>query len=337
MNQESTGFPPPPGPVGPSAPRRRPARSGPSAAEGAEPRPRPPTPRTAPGGLAAAFEGLLGLLLGDHCAGCARPGGRLCPDCARALGTRPRPCRRRAGCPLVWAVGAYTGLERTALLAFKEQGARGLAVPLGARLAGAVAAAAACHPDALLVPVPARPAALRTRGYDPVLLMARAAERRCAAVRLPPEPVLAHRRRVRDQVGLDRDRRRANLAGALEVRAPAAAAGRRVVLVDDVVTTGATLAEAARALRGAGAAVVGGAVLAERGRPPPATAPAAPAVAPRVSCAASPKPPRLRRPPARERRPRPRRRFAFARIRRPGRRFPPVRRHARGAPEALPT
>ncbi|GAA4956131.1 hypothetical protein GCM10023224_47380 [Streptomonospora halophila] len=270
MSHESTGSSPPLRPGGPAAPRGRPPRSGPPTAEGASPRPRLPPPRAAPGGLAAAFDGLLGLLLGDHCAGCARPGGRLCPDCARALGTRPRPCRRRAGCPQVWAVGAYTGLERTALLAFKEQGARGLAAPLGARLSGAVCAAAARHPGALLVPVPARPAALRARGYDPVLLMARSAVRRCGAVRLPPEPVLAHRRRVSDQVGLDRDRRRANLAGALAVRTPGAVAGRPVVLVDDVLTTGATLAEAARALRGAGAVVVGGAVLAERGRPPPA-------------------------------------------------------------------
>ncbi|GAA4893160.1 ComF family protein [Streptomonospora salina] len=225
--------------------------------------PRTPAPHSAARAAVSGFAGLLDLALGDHCAGCARPGGRLCPSCARALRTPARPCRRRPGCPPVWAAGGYSGLERTVLLAFKERSARGLARPLGARLGGAVAAAAG-HRDALLVPVPARPAALRRRGYDPVLLLARAAARASSTARMPGAPVLAHRRRVGDQVGLDRDRRRDNLTGALAVRDPAALAGRRVVVVDDVVTTGATLAEAVRALRDAGAAVVGGAVLAER-------------------------------------------------------------------------
>ncbi|MUL39959.1 ComF family protein [Streptomonospora sp. PA3] len=246
----------------PSPPTRS-ARTGPPApAGGPGSRARRRAPR-ALDSLAAALAGLLGLLLGDHCAGCSRPGGRLCAHCARALGSRARPCRRRAGCPPVWAAGGYSGLERSVLLAFKEHGARALAAPLGARLAPAVHAAAARR-NVLLVPVPARRAALRRRGYDPVLLLARAAARRCGPGVPPPAPVLAHRRRVSDQVGLGRDRRRANLTGALAVRAPADVAGRRVMVVDDVVTTGATLAEAARALRCSGAVVVGGAVLAER-------------------------------------------------------------------------
>ncbi|WP_415840137.1 phosphoribosyltransferase family protein, partial [Nocardiopsis gilva] len=82
-----------------------------------------------------------------------------------------------------------------------------------------------------------------------------------------PVPALLHRRRVADQVGLDRSRRRANLEGALAVRPRAVRSltGPAVVVVDDVVTTGATLAEATRALRAAGVRVAGAAVLTERG------------------------------------------------------------------------
>ncbi|WP_369688378.1 ComF family protein [Actinomadura macra] len=81
---------------------------------------------------------------------------------------------------------------------------------------------------------------------------------------------LRHTRRVSDQAGLTVSERAANLAGALEAVPRAKVAGRRVVLVDDVITTGATLAEAARALRAADAEVIGAATLAatqRRGAP----------------------------------------------------------------------
>jgi predicted amidophosphoribosyltransferase len=77
---------------------------------------------------------------------------------------------------------------------------------------------------------------------------------------------LTHARRVADQAGLGAPDRMANLAGALRVGRPAGVAGRRVVLVDDVVTTGVTLAEAARALRAAGAEVPAAAVIAATAR-----------------------------------------------------------------------
>lgn len=120
----------------------------------------------------------------------------------------------------------------------------------------------------MVVPVPTRAGAARRRGYDPVRMLALAAARGHgrAASRARVVPALHHRRRVADQAGLDQRHRRANLAGALTVRPRTAQAlsGSAVIVVDDVVTTGATLAEASRALRAAGADVVGAAVLTER-------------------------------------------------------------------------
>ncbi|TQN30450.1 putative amidophosphoribosyltransferase [Haloactinospora alba] len=210
---------------------------------------------------------LADLVLGEPCAGCAGPGGPLCPGCAEALERRPWPCRPRPGCPPAWAAGPYAGRERSLLLAFKEHRRRGLAAPLGRRLAAAVSAGGGVR-DAVVVPVPARSGAARRRGYDPALLLAEAAcaDLRCRTGTVRVVRALRYRRRPVDQAGLGRERRRANLAGAFTLRPEAVPSlrHRSVVVVDDVLTTGATLSEATRVLRRIEAAEVRAAVLTER-------------------------------------------------------------------------
>ncbi|MDA2810244.1 phosphoribosyltransferase family protein [Nocardiopsis sp. RSe5-2] len=217
--------------------------------------------------LLPCLRALGGLALGQCCRACGRPGALVCPECADALAARPHRCSPRPGCPPAWAAGPYTGVDRALLLAYKHGGARALAARSGARLAAAVAASAPGPRPLLLVPVPARPQSVRRRGGDQTLPLARSAVRelRRRGRAAEQRPLLRHRRRVADQVGLGRGERRGNLAGALEVRRGASrAADADAVLVDDVVTTGATLAEAARALRTAGVRVRSAAVLAER-------------------------------------------------------------------------
>ncbi len=214
---------------------------------------------------------LADLVLPADCAGCGLPRTGLCARCRELLsGSRPwrvRPDPPPDGLPPVHACLAYADEVRAVLLAHKERGALRLAAPLGAVLAGAVRAAArGSTGPLLLVPVPSARRSVAARGHDPVRRMALAAagELRRGGRRARVLPVLRQRRAVADQTGLDARQRLANLAGALDT---AAGAGRLleqgpVVVVDDLVTTGASLAEAARALGGAGGRVVGAAVVA---------------------------------------------------------------------------
>ncbi|MFD7500472.1 ComF family protein [Streptomyces sp. NPDC059850] len=237
------------------------------------------------------------LVLPADCAGCGRPGGPLCDGCHGALrgpgARRVLPSPVPPGLPMVHAAVDYVDEARAVLLAHKERGALRLAGPLGEALAGAVRAAACGavprapgRPPLLLVPVPSARRAVGARGHDPARRIACAAagvlRREGCPVRVPA--VLRQRRRVTDQSGLGARQRRANVTGALE----AVPGGGRllvagpVVLVDDLMTTGASLAEAARAVTEAGGQVVGGAVVAAPQAPAPGIA-TPPVLAPSVS------------------------------------------------------
>jgi predicted amidophosphoribosyltransferase len=221
----------------------------------------------------AAWQAGSGLVWPVSCAGCGRPDVVLCPHC-RAAVAGPAFSTPIVGWPLgwnAWAACGYHGVPARLLIAWKERGRLDLTGPLGAGLGAAVRACREARAvprgerpqEWLLVPVPSTRAARRRRGADLMTGLTRQAARDCRDGWPGPPPraisALRHVRRVRDQGELGASDRRANLRGALAVRhaAESILAGRHCVVVDDVVTTGTTAAEAARVLTDAGAHVVG--------------------------------------------------------------------------------
>lgn len=228
----------------------------------------------------AAVTAAVELALPLRCGGCDRPGSPWCACCraeveAGGPSRAVRPVPEPDGFPPTWAATSYEGPLRRALTAYKDEGRRDLLDALADLLATPLRRAVACAGEgALIVPVPSSAASARRRGDRPLEALTRAAWTRAAggggaaAGALRPD-LMAVTRAVRDQAGLDHVARVANVGGAMVARP--GVDGRGVVLVDDVVTTGATLTEAARACRAAGATSVRAASLAAtvRLRPPP--------------------------------------------------------------------
>lgn len=208
---------------------------------------------------------LVDLVLPRRCVGCGSYLGALCPGCLPA----GPPVQAAAG---TWAAAAYDGALRTALIAYKERGRRDLAGPLGELLARAVGAALAgprSPPPArvALVPVPSARSVVAARGGDHVARLSRRVAQR-HGLRVAADAVTLTRA-VRDSAGLSTAQRAANLAGAATARR--APPGTAALVVDDIVTTGATVREAVRALEAAGWPVVGAAVVAATPRRSPAS------------------------------------------------------------------
>ncbi|MFD5215793.1 ComF family protein [Microbacterium sp. NPDC058345] len=206
---------------------------------------------------------MLAFLLAASCPGCDLPGTMMCGSCLAQLSPEPT-VRTTAGGLTVHAALRYEGAAARCIRRLKEDGATLLARPLGRALRGALVEAA--PGGALIVPVPTSRAAFRRRGYRvPDLLVRRAG---FDAMRM-----LRTARRTGDQRELGRTGRARNAAGSMRavpnagaLLSAAAERGVAVVLVDDVVTTGATLDDAARALRDAGAGDVLAVTLADTPR-----------------------------------------------------------------------
>ena len=185
---------------------------------------------------------------GPRCVGCGLPDGILCRACRadipRAHTSEPVPNVDR-----VVAAWLYDDTARSLVLAMKARGRRGAAYELGRAIAdrvwerGIVADA--------LVWVPGKRADIRNRGFDHAQLIARVVSQKLG---IPAFGGLARLEDRRDQTALGARERRANLEGAFR----SMGGPRRVAVVDDLMTTGATLSEAGRALRQAGATRIEG-------------------------------------------------------------------------------
>jgi predicted amidophosphoribosyltransferase len=204
---------------------------------------------------------LIDLVFPRRCVGCGNVLGVLCVRCAPS-----GPAARTADG--VWSAARYDGAVRAALLAYKERGRRDLAAPLADLLARAVGAALLEKPGphrVALVPAPSLRAVAAARGGDHVLRLARRAGSRWGV--RTASGVLALTRQVSDSAGLGIAARRQNLAGAIAARA--GPPGLAALVVDDIVTTGATVRACVEALETAGWPVVGAAVVAATPRRSP--------------------------------------------------------------------
>jgi ComF family protein len=211
----------------------------------------------------------LAVLFPVECAGCGAWDRGVCDACrgylTPAVTVRDVAAGHAEERLPVWAGLPYDGVARSLILAFKAQQRMDAARVLAPALAEAVRAAAAAVgvSGVEVVAVPGTRAGYRRRGYDPVRLLIARAGLGASRVFAPARPHTAQKR-----LGVDeRDR---NLRGTFRLRpslwSAQPVAGRRILLIDDVVTTGATLREAARVLREGGAEVVGAAVVASTER-----------------------------------------------------------------------
>jgi predicted amidophosphoribosyltransferase len=201
---------------------------------------------------------VLDLFLPLECGGCGAPSIFWCDACAAELAVNaddPHVVTPRVDPQApVFALGRYAGARRQAILALKERGRADLAAPLARTLALGIHRLLTwgmVETPLTIVPAPTRGSAARRRGGDPVTRLARAAVARHPEIAVAP--VLRIKALARDSVGLGTSARERNLAGRVRLRGEPPRS--EVLVVDDIVTTGATARESVRTLRAAGVRV----------------------------------------------------------------------------------
>jgi competence protein ComFC len=221
----------------------------------------------APSVAGVSIGSLLDVLLPPSCAACGLPGGAACERCLAGLEPLPPPWCEGCGAPVPVPVArcpgcrgrltgarqavAYAGPAPALVGALKDGRRRGLATVLAAAIVDAVPPP---PPGATLVPVPLGPLRARERGFNQSLLIAREL---AVAWNRPVADVLVRTREGADQRGARAGARARQASGAFAASPRVAHPPAMAWLVDDVHTTGATLADCARALRRAGAGPVG--------------------------------------------------------------------------------
>lgn len=213
---------------------------------------------------------LLSLIAPHECLVCSREGSLLCGDCANTLPAIPErcykclrlnpenltceACRRTSPLGVVQSATTYSGPAKDIIWQLKFAHARAAAAPMSGLMTGRFV-----FDRALLVPVPTATGRVRQRGYDQAAVLARELSLHTG---LPRSSILARHGQTR-QVGMSRRARKAQLVAAFRVRRPSLVLNKHIILVDDVLTTGATLEAAAMVLRRAGAKRVDAVVFAQ--------------------------------------------------------------------------
>ena len=219
--------------------------------------------------LRAMGHALLDLLFPLRCIGCGKEGSLLCPDCCQSMLRIEEPFCHRCGKPLhtgeshshiaglnidgIRSVFYYEGITREAILAFKYKNLKAMGAPLGRFLAEKLSELPAC--DAI-VPVPLHYRRLRQRGYNQSSLLAREVAR-VSGLALVEDSLVRQRNTPPQARSSSSEERQANVADAFACR-DRQLQGKRVIILDDVFTTGATLSACAAAVKAAGAASVWG-------------------------------------------------------------------------------
>jgi ComF family protein len=217
------------------------------------------------------FDNLISKIAPYDCLACGTEGQLLCAACAGKLAAIPERCYRCREFSRDWLTcsacrpasrlksvrpgTAYAGTAKHLIWKLKLSGARAAARIMARRLAPLVKSSNVT----IIIPVPTATSRARRRGYDQAKLLAREL---AAQTRLPYRDYLARRGQTH-QHGLARRQRLAQLSAAFRVTRPQAVMGSHVILVDDVVTTGATLEAAAAALQTAGAVRIDAIVFAQ--------------------------------------------------------------------------